>query len=78
MGFNNVNNIFTKLKKIRKVFKYGTGQPIPKGAIYLSTQVEKNILVNRHSETGDEQRSEVNTFVWHYFLVLVNENEKDK
>lgn len=59
--------------KIKKVFKYATGEKIPKRAIYLSTQVEKNIEVNIHTETGDQKRSEINAFVWHYFLVEVDE-----
>ena len=37
-----------------KVYKYGTGEQIPKGAIYLTTLVE--IIDNER-------------LVWHYFLV---------
>ncbi len=60
--------------KVRKVFKYGTGAAIPEGAIYVSTQVEKRVTVDRHAETRDETYHEKNALVWHYFLVEVEEN----
>lgn len=43
---------------MRKVFKYGTGHPIPDGAQYLHTEVE----------IAGPMR-----FVWHYFLVDAKE-----
>jgi hypothetical protein len=46
---------------MKVVYKYGTGQEIPEGAIYLSTVVEE------HPNAG--------RFVWHYFLVEVKEKE---
>ena len=49
---------------MKKVFKYGTGQPIPEGAVYLSSFVEEinnGVTVAR--------------FVWHYFLVDVKETD---
>jgi hypothetical protein len=46
---------------MKVVYKYGTGEKIPEGAIYLSTVVEE------HPNTG--------RFVWHYFLVEVEEKE---
>lgn len=61
---------------MRKVYKYGTGQIIPEGAVYLTTLVEKDI-----TDRGDYNwptKLERNTFVWHYFLVEVegdNTNE---
>lgn len=58
----------------RKVFKYGTGEAIPEGAIYLSTQVE----TDSEQEIGDYNkilRSTRNTFVWHYFLVEVQDDK---
>ena len=48
---------------MKKVYKYGTGQTIPKGAVYLNTEVE-----NREINTECNAR-----FVWHYFLVEVDE-----
>lgn len=56
---------------IKKVFKYGTGWPIPEGAVYLSTEVEKDTEVD--SATGNLRTR--NTFVWHYFLVEVEEDK---
>ena len=55
--------------KVRKVYKYATGDVIPEGAVYLSTQVE--------TETA-EYPNQLKTFtrnvlVWHYFLVEVDE-----
>lgn len=57
--------------KIRKVFKYGTGQVIPKGAIYLCTKVETITTKETVTEgvVGDFTK---NLFVWHYFLVEIN------
>ena len=46
----------------KKVLKYGTGDEIPKGAIYLNTVTQKNCL--------DDYDGWVDCwFVWHYFLV---------
>ncbi len=42
-----------------KVYKYGTGEEVPKGAIYLYTKEESNMI-----ESGEHI-----SFVWHYFLV---------
>lgn len=39
----------------KAVYKYGTGEGVPEGAIYLTTVVEDSMM----------QR-----FVWHYFLVV--------
>ena len=43
---------------MKKVFKFGTGKQVPEGATYLTTLVE---------EFGGVR------FVWHYFLVEVQE-----
>ena len=53
--------------KVKKVYKYGTGQPIPKGAVYLNTIAQK--------ETRDDEGywSKI-WLVWHYFLVEVEDN----
>lgn len=48
---------------MKKVYKYGTGDEVPKDAVYLNTQVE--IKKTKH---GTENR-----FVWHYFLVEVKD-----
>jgi len=50
-------------KYMKQVFKYGTGQEIPKGAVYLSTQVETKAY------ELDGAVITRNEFVWHYFLV---------
>lgn len=44
---------------MKKVYKYGTGDEIPKGAVYLTTLVQN---------LNDNTR-----LVWHYFLVEVKE-----
>lgn len=54
---------------MKKVYKYGTGQEIPEGAVYLSTVVEKKIDTTRAGEL--ELQIERNMLVWHYFLVEV-------
>ena len=58
---------------MKKVFKYGTGEVIPEGAVYLSTQVEtRTIIINQIGNTET-----LNVFVWHYFLVDVGDkNDK--
>ncbi len=50
---------------MRRVLKYGTGQEIPKGAIYLKTVVQEI-----------PRKLEVERYVWHYFLVEEKEVEK--
>lgn len=47
---------------MKKVFKYGTGQEVPEGAIYLTTIVEPNKITPNLVLPG---------FIWHYFLVEV-------
>jgi beta-N-acetylglucosaminidase len=60
------------MTQIKKVFKYGTGDVIPEGAVYLSTQVE---TVERADQGGIKFIH--NQFVWHYFLVEVEEEQND-
>ena len=52
------------MKKVKKVFKYGTGHTIPEGAVYLYS-----------CKNGDMDDGKVKDyyFVWHYFLVEVEE-----
>ena len=55
--------------------KYGTGHEVPRGAIYLSTQVEKEYAAIGEGAFwkfgGVEER---NVRVWHYFLVDCDED----
>lgn len=43
---------------MKKVYKYGTGDEVPEGAVYLTTITEVMLQV---------------VFVWHYFLVEVKD-----
>jgi len=57
------------MPKIKKVYKFGTGQEIPEGAVYLKTIVEdERQYKNPQSICINPYR-----FVWHYFLVEVEE-----
>ena len=63
--------------KVKKVFKYGTGQVIPERAIYLSTQVETISYSATQGDAINESAKRVrNEFVWHYFLVEVESSEE--
>lgn len=53
---------------MKKVFKYGTGHPIPEGAVYLST-VKQTEVIDRDNEGVTYPC----WLVWHYFLVEVEE-----
>lgn len=46
------------MNKTKKVYKYGTGQIVPEGAVYMTSFVEE--IMNTR-------------YVWHYFLVEVEE-----
>lgn len=54
--------------KIKKVFKYGTGDIIPEGATYLTTKTQTEILIDENTRYV---RREKCWLVWHYFLVEV-------
>ena len=56
---------------MKKVFKYGTGQPIPEGAVYLGT-VTQTHEYNPNADNGNGGYLPC-WFVWHYFLVEVTE-----
>lgn len=56
---------------MKKVFKYGTGEEIPEGAVYLSTQVDTASWDSGESSTP--VRVTRNDLVWHYFLVEVKD-----
>lgn len=49
---------------MQKVYKYGTGEEIPKDAVYLTTVVENTTLIGKPTR-----------LVWHYFLI--NREVKD-
>lgn len=48
----------------KRIYKYGTGQDPPEGAVYLNTVTQTKI------QDGAEWRP--CWLVWHYFLVEVN------
>ncbi len=56
--------------KVKKVFKYGTGHVIPKGAVYLNTIVGTWMIQKGTTEEIREAK-----LVWHYFLVEVEVGE---
>ena len=57
------------MMKIKKVYKYGTGDTIPEGAIYLCTKTQL--------KTPDYNgKMHPCWLVWHYFLVEVEETTK--
>lgn len=49
----------------RRVYKYATGDRIPKGSTYLCSLTE---TVTTNSQSG-KLSSTQNQYVWHYFLV---------
>ena len=53
---------------MKKVFKFATGQEIPKGGIYLNT-IKQTEMIGIHGKLTPCW------LVWHYFLVEVD-NEK--
>lgn len=57
---------------MKKVFKYATGQPIPEGAVYLNTVTQTHIS-NGERNPDTSFKYEQCWFVWHYFLVEVDE-----
>ena len=54
---------------MKVVHKYATGVKIPKGAVYLSTQVET--ITKQGEENSLPVKITRNFLVWHYFLVEV-------
>jgi hypothetical protein len=50
---------------VKKVYKYGTGEKIPDDAVYLTTIIEMR-----------EGLEFTRRFVWHYFIVTVEEERK--
>ena len=62
--------------KVKKVWKFATGQPIPEGAVYLATikQTEQELFDSSDEKPTANRYWERCWFVWHYFLVEVEEN----
>lgn len=56
---------------MKRIYKYPTGEEVPEGAVYLSTQAEKTKDVIKTNTS--ERHVEKNTLVWHYFLVEVKD-----
>ena len=54
--------------KVRRIFKYPTGAVIPKGAIYLGTVTQTKGLLDGKWVTV--------WFVWHYFSVEIEDEQK--
>lgn len=56
-----------------RVYKYPTGDEIPPGSRYLSTQVEtRESTTSRISpDLATAEKVTKNVLVWHYFLVSV-------
>jgi hypothetical protein len=54
---------------MKKVYKYGTGMEIPKGAIYLTTLVEEVTTWKHDVKSKLSIADKKERLVWHYFLV---------
>lgn len=59
--------------KVKKIYKYPTGSTIPKGAIYLSTVTQTQDIETLSSGSTHVTRNTPCWYVWHYFLVEVEE-----
>lgn len=59
------------MAKIKKVFKFATGDIIPEGSLYLCTRQET--LEKEEEKDGKTIYMTQNLLVWHYFLVDVEE-----
>lgn len=51
-----------------KLMKYGTGDEIPEGAVYLCTKTETK-TINKVEYGQVVESIKINSLVWHYFLV---------
>ena len=63
-----INQATKRGEVMQKVYKYGTGQKIPEGAVYLNTIAE----TTSYQGNDETVRITENTYVWHYFLVDVD------
>jgi len=55
--------------KMKKVYKYGTGEKIPKGAVYLHSLAQRKVWVGGLDIWQDCW------LAWHYFLVDVDKEK---
>ena len=60
------------MKMIKKIYKYGTDDIVPLSAIYLDTVVQV-VETQNDNITSVKQR-----YVWHYFLVEVEESNNQR
>lgn len=58
--------------KIRVVYKYGTGHPIPPDATYLSTVTQTSIETTTRYAGADLPTWEPCWLVWHYYEVEID------
>lgn len=61
---------------MKKIYKYATGDEIPKGAVYLATvkQTEIERMYGDDTAPGYPKKEWIKCWlVWHYFLVDVAE-----
>lgn len=57
--------------KVKKIYKFATGEAIPEGAVYLSTVTQTQIVDVLRSGSMSVDRTTPCWYVWHYFLVEV-------
>lgn len=58
---------------IKKILKFGTGQPVPDGAKYLATITNELMPADTSNDQVWQHRNDLKKMVWHYFLVEVEE-----
>lgn len=64
------------MAKVKRIYKYGTGQPIPEGAKYLATVIQTEIESNKPSRYASESgitEWKKCYLVWHYCVIEVEE-----
>ena len=57
-------------KKVKRIYKYATGDEVPEGAVYLWS-CKNGTITNKDLSVGGFPRNY--KYVWHYFLVEVLE-----
>ena len=57
-----------KDRLVKRIYKYATGDELPKGAIYLNTVTQTKQYTDLSGDTWRDC-----FFVWHYFLVKAQE-----
>ncbi len=53
--------------KIKKIFKYGTGDVVPEGSVYLTS------IIQEIETAQDNVNTLKSRLVWHYFVVEIEE-----